>query len=662
MPDSTNLKPEFVIKLEGERVEPKVAADVQGIRVYQSRRQASSFEIILQNHQAKWSDADLFFDGREIEIELGYVGATEPVFKGEITAWRTELDRDAPSSLVVRGMDKSHRLMRGTKTRTYVEKTAPQIAQQIAGEYGLSPQVDSGGVQVKFRIQSNETDYVFLRRLADTEGYEFWVDGDDLHFEVPQLGSKEGTAPVFVYGKSIKAFLPMADFRTPVKTVVGQAWNSDTQEDISATVEAGAQLMTLSGSDHGGEVASSALGDAKRHLTDLPAETKEQAERMAKTKLTQYGMSFLTGELEVRGDPKVLAGDVVKIEKCGQWFSGTYYVVDANHFYDPGGYETIAFLARDKWGEKSDAELEQEQKDAEAQGESEGTDEEGKVIFQQFVDQDQKPIPKVQFEVRDEGANKRVTAGTTGEDGIVQTRVKGEGPFKVLAVGQKGLTPSGGTVSGRVTSGGEPLADAAFLLRKGSEEADPVTDATLKGVTENTYEDGFWKTDADGWYRFTDMPGGKYFVEVVEVTADSQPGEDEAGEQDTQLGEQESEETEPEHEGGDRDEGGTDEGVAEPTVDVFGQFKVGSEALKFVPFALHKGAEDGPKVTPDNLEGATEMQWTDGHWATDGQGNYLFKGMPPGKYFVEILNEEGEGETTAGGNESGWEPPPDTEN
>jgi uncharacterized protein len=140
MPDAMirELKPDYVIKLDGTRLEPKVCQDIQGIRVFQSRRKASSFEIILQDHEAKWSDADLFFAGREIEIEMGWVGALTPLFKGEITAWRTELEREGNSSLVVRGMDKSHRLMRGTKTRTYKDMTATDIVSQIAGDYGLS--------------------------------------------------------------------------------------------------------------------------------------------------------------------------------------------------------------------------------------------------------------------------------------------------------------------------------------------------------------------------------------------------------------------------------------------------------------------------------------------------------------------------------------------
>jgi len=68
-----------------------------------------------------------------------------------------------------------------------------------------------------FRFQANQTDYEFLRQMADLEGYLFYIEGSELHFERPEISSTDDAE--FSFGQEVKTFLPVANFRKPAGAV-----------------------------------------------------------------------------------------------------------------------------------------------------------------------------------------------------------------------------------------------------------------------------------------------------------------------------------------------------------------------------------------------------------------------------------------------------------
>src|SRR5438477_12014472 len=119
------MKNEFAVTLDGTKLKGEEAAAVMGIRVFQSRFGASAFEIVVSDQDLKWQGKPTFTECKEVKIEMGVPGKLKKVFDGEVTAWRTELERNGPTVLVLRGLDRSHRLMRGQKTKTYLDATPP---------------------------------------------------------------------------------------------------------------------------------------------------------------------------------------------------------------------------------------------------------------------------------------------------------------------------------------------------------------------------------------------------------------------------------------------------------------------------------------------------------------------------------------------------------
>ena len=193
MPDTSRTKPDFAVTLDGTKLEGEDAAAILGIRVFQTRFGASAFELVISDQDLKYQSKATFTECKEVKIELGVPGKLKTVFDGEVTAWRTELERSGPTVLVVRGLDRSHRLMRGSKTKTFPNSSPIDVAQKIAGQYGLTAKCKPGTPDpVKiFRFQANQSDFEFLRSMADLEGYMFWVEAKELHFERPELSETD---------------------------------------------------------------------------------------------------------------------------------------------------------------------------------------------------------------------------------------------------------------------------------------------------------------------------------------------------------------------------------------------------------------------------------------------------------------------------------------
>src|SRR5947209_1186912 len=231
------MKPDFAVSIDGKKLQPEEVADVVGIRVFQTRSGASAFELVVSDDDLKWQTKPTFTDAKEVVIELGVPGKLKKVFDGEVTAWRTELERQGPTVLVVRGMDRSHRLMRGHKTVTYKDATPIDVAKKIAGLHGLTAKTTPGTPEpVKmFRFQVNETDFEFLRKMAEAEGFMFWVEGKELHFERPTLSDSDDCE--FTFGETLKTFLPVANFRKPAASVEVNGWDTGGKAEITGTAK-----------------------------------------------------------------------------------------------------------------------------------------------------------------------------------------------------------------------------------------------------------------------------------------------------------------------------------------------------------------------------------------------------------------------------------------
>jgi len=343
------LAPDFRIRVNGSDLPTEAAADVTAVQVHEDVDAASMFTIHMVNWNdttlsITWSDDDLFSEGNEVEIEMGYVDNTEKLIGGEITGLEPEFCIDNSPMLTVRGYDRRHRLARGRFTRSFTQVKDSDIAGTIASEVGLSAEVDNTGVTLDYVLQHNQTDLEFLRDRARRHGYEVLVEDKTLRFRARQHTT--GEVLTLTYEDDILEFYPCLSTMGQVGKVVVRGWNPQDKAALVSEVAAGAESTTMGGSQSGPQAAEDAFKPSPMAIVDRPVFSQAEADGMAQGRFDEMALAYISGEGVCVGRTDLRAGTVIDMQGLGQRFSGLYYLTSVTHSYSPSrGYRT-AFSVR----------------------------------------------------------------------------------------------------------------------------------------------------------------------------------------------------------------------------------------------------------------------------------------------------------------------------
>src|SRR5206468_12553742 len=133
-----------------------------------------------------------------------YLGQLTTVIRGEVTALQMEYPNNGPAILSVQGFDRLHRFRRGRRTRVFTEVKDNQIAEQIASELGLTPDVEDTGVVHEYVVQNNLNDLDFLLERARRIRYEVLVNNQTLRLR--RAANNLGQVTELEYMIDLKSF------------------------------------------------------------------------------------------------------------------------------------------------------------------------------------------------------------------------------------------------------------------------------------------------------------------------------------------------------------------------------------------------------------------------------------------------------------------------
>ena len=140
-----------------------------------------------------WIDHASLAVGTELEVLLGQGDDRKRIGIGEIVALELE-QRPGTSRVVVQAFDRSHRLHRGRRVRTFQEMSDGDVVSRIASDAGLQTDIDGADAQHAYLIQDNQTDYAFLAERALLTGLELSVDDETIRFRRAGAGGRAGRA------------------------------------------------------------------------------------------------------------------------------------------------------------------------------------------------------------------------------------------------------------------------------------------------------------------------------------------------------------------------------------------------------------------------------------------------------------------------------------
>jgi phage protein D len=109
----------------------------------------------------------------------------------------------------------------------------------------------------------------------------------------------------------------------------------------------------MGGAKDGSALVKTSWNTIETVIVDKPIYTEEEAREIAKGKLYDRQLDLITGQGVSKGNPKIKAGLVIKIENVGERYSGMYYVTNALHMFHNGGYTTTFNFRRSGIGDGS---------------------------------------------------------------------------------------------------------------------------------------------------------------------------------------------------------------------------------------------------------------------------------------------------------------------
>ena len=349
MPDQ-NTTPESKILINGVELVPEMRVDVLEVRVAQHIEGGDLFQIKVNtlgsdDLQLKWIDSEQLAPGNAVEIQVGYRGELETVIRGEITGLHARYPSSEPSQVSLQGFDKLHRLRRGRRTRAFYEVKDSQIAETIAGELNLRPDIQDSGVVHRYLLQNNLSDIDFLLMRARRIRYEVLVLDQSLVFR--EAANNLGEVVTLEYQRDLKFFAPRLSTAQQTSEVSVRGWNPTSKEAILGVARAGDETSKMAGQEVGPAIADAAFGTTVGSLVRLPVASQAEADQIAKARFNDMAIELISGEGEAVGNPAIRAGTTLRVDGLGARFSGLYYVKKAEHCFGPKiGYVTKFNVSR----------------------------------------------------------------------------------------------------------------------------------------------------------------------------------------------------------------------------------------------------------------------------------------------------------------------------
>jgi phage protein D/phage baseplate assembly protein gpV len=335
------LVSQFTIKVGGSALSTELFEDVVELLVDSNRHLPDMVQITFNSAHTGVMDDATFKIGAPIEVNVDdNNGASHLLFKGEITALEAEFTEEHHPLLIVRGYDKSHRLHRGKKNTTHLKMKDSAVVQKLAGNAGLSADVDTTKATHEYILQYHQTDMEFIRALARRNGFEVYVEKERLYFKKPAPPSSASVE--LTWGTELLRFRPRVAASHQVNEVTVKGWAPQQKEAVEGTVTSATNKQHQGGeSKDGAAVAKSAFGDAQSLDVNLPVTTPDEAKEMAQAIFNRMNSDFVTAEGLCTGTPTMKAGAVVDIQGVGTRFGGTYVLTTVTHIYRPEeGYKT----------------------------------------------------------------------------------------------------------------------------------------------------------------------------------------------------------------------------------------------------------------------------------------------------------------------------------
>ncbi len=365
-------------------VQPKLRRTVVDTRLHLP----DMFELTFEDTDNSVVDELMVRIGSLVEVYGGSSGtpSAECLIKGEVTSIEGEY-HGLTIFTIIRGYEKSHRMQRSSRTRTFVDMKDSDIASKIAREAGFM-QTDITRTSTTHRhvSQISQTDWDFLRGRAQEIGFEVGVAQGKFFFRKASSAKPSGAGgiggaiagaaaslagggpPTLTFQQNLQSFrvrrsaanipseveVRVYDYKK-AEVVVGTAplktGTAKLDDDPDPQALAGSftglpfpipTLPQIPGLPSLGLMPSMTARVISDRPLDWGSPTTSAVDEMAKGVAEHLASTILEAEGVCYGNPGVQAGKKIVIGGVAEEFTGEWIVTSARHTFESeiGGYST----------------------------------------------------------------------------------------------------------------------------------------------------------------------------------------------------------------------------------------------------------------------------------------------------------------------------------
>jgi phage protein D len=343
--------PAFVVKVDGKALTQDLAIGISQVEVDLTLGAAGRFSFTVVNSYdmekrtfvsgfgQKVLDVLKFGAATTVGVGYGDRARLKPLISGIITEIRTSFGEGSTPELAVSGYDHLFAMTLGKQSKSWKDASDSDVISEFANKYHLATDIEPTKQKNAQIEQNQESDFEFMKKLAERNHYEFYVTPTKtLRFGPPR--DRHDGIVTLRWGESLLSFKPEANLAEQVATVEVFGWDPRKKEAIRGVATAGEESGHDPRRQSGGARVRAAIGRAPTLQVRHPVFTQAEAKQRALAIMNDRAKKFLTGEADCIGLPDLLPDRNVNLSNLGEPFSKTYYIQQTTHKVDGSGYRT----------------------------------------------------------------------------------------------------------------------------------------------------------------------------------------------------------------------------------------------------------------------------------------------------------------------------------
>ncbi len=341
-------------------VPPTTDIDLRGkilsFEYEEDEKKPDLLKLTINNQDLSAFDDEIWSKGTSLFVSWGYVGNTTPVREMIIQSVKGALQ------LTIEAHGKGTLMNKLARSRVFENMTRSAIVKQVAQENGYQKDevlhIRDTEVVHPIVTQAKQTDAQFLKRLADIEGFEFFIDFDGLHWHPRDVGQKPTRLLMYYLPPEVGDVVSFSidnDVTAKPGAIVLKGRDPLKKQDINAvgsnattprpTLGTATEIVDPASGKATVEYNTASQDVRTTSQTDPAAVKKEADGQYTRTQQTAVQLT-----VNMVGDPAILAKTVVEVGGLGKRLSGNYYIKNAKTVINGSGYSLALKTVTDSGG------------------------------------------------------------------------------------------------------------------------------------------------------------------------------------------------------------------------------------------------------------------------------------------------------------------------